>query len=304
MAEILLIRRSAFPRVLELTDRAILFNWGHLLWARIVAVHFADITRIRVWPDAFTMVTSRGEFTIGAARFRDREHYRAVRQFVSTKTAIVLPEQEPSRWAGFPFHRDALPVECPPCPPPLIHWVAPADWERFRRHVVKSKPVSAHLRRELWFFGRCLGFFLFPWLLLWLFLPIPTAPVDRLLSLPVDRLLSLGVILFCALLLTAYHWLSVIDPPLHAKISFRDDGITLTAGSGQTATGSYRDCCGWAVIEREFNGRILHFLLLKGWTVVSAFALPDADVRDRVVQILRDKQVPHVPDLKPSREEE
>ncbi len=162
LAEILLIRRSAFPRVLELTDRAILFNWGHLLWARIVAVHFADITRIRVWPDAFTMVTSRGEFTIGAARFRDREHYRAVRQFVSTKTAIVLPEQEPSRWAGFPFHRDALPVECPPCPPPLIHWVAPADWERFRRHVVKSKPVSAHLRRELWFFGRCLGFFLFP----------------------------------------------------------------------------------------------------------------------------------------------
>ena len=54
--------------------------------------------------------------------------------------------------------------------------------------------------------------------------------------------------------------------------------------------------------------RILQILLLKrlvkGRAYNVAFALPDASVRDQVVQILNDKQVPQAPDLKPSWEAE
>jgi hypothetical protein len=68
---------------------------------------------------------------------------------------------------------------------------------------------------------------------------------------------------------------------------------------------------GWAVAEREFKGRVLFILLLqitlrarpnriRVWD--RAFALPDANIRDQVVRIFQDKQVPHLPDLKPSWE--
>ena len=69
----------------------------------------------------------------------------------------------------------------------------------------------------------------------------------------------------------------------------------------------------WCVVERQFEGRPLLILLLQ-ITILGrgkqiriwdrAFALPDANIRDQVVRILQDKQVPHLPDLRPEWERE
>ncbi len=111
-----------------------------------------------------------------------------------------------------------------------------------------------------------------------------------------------------AIFITILHWFYGIGPVSpNAKISFRDRGITNQLPNGQQWDRTYRQLCGWTVIEREFKGRILQILLLrlvKGRARSQAIALPDASVRDQVVQILNDKQVPHAPDLKPSWEAE
>jgi hypothetical protein len=103
------------------------------------------------------------------------------------------------------------------------------------------------------------------------------------------------------------HWFYGIDPVRPGtKISFRDRGITSRLPNGQEWDGSYHQVCGWTVVERGFKGRTLQILvlklLMKGRTYNEAIALPDASVRDQVVQILNDKQVPQASDLKPSWE--
>ena len=65
---------------------------------------------------------------------------------------------------------------------------------------------------------------------------------------------------------------------------------------------NYHDFSGWAVVKRQFEGRVLHILLLKGRTYVREFALPEIDTRDRLIQILHEKQIPQAPGLDPSWE--
>ncbi|MCY2977267.1 MAG: hypothetical protein NTU79_01200 [Planctomycetota bacterium] len=107
--------------------------------------------------------------------------------------------------------------------------------------------------------------------------------------------------------ITMLHWLYGIYPVRsETKISFRDQGITERLPNGQQFDCNYRQFFGWAMIERPFKGHLLQILLLKrlvkGRTFSLEIALPDANIRDQVVQILNDRHVAQAPDLKPSWE--
>jgi hypothetical protein len=131
---------------------------------------------------------------------------------------------------------------------------------------------------------------LLPWLLLNLF-QLPTISVAGFLCLAIP----------VALFFTSLHWLNSTHPARATRISFRDRGITQLSGK-QTRDLNYDECSGWEVVERRFEEHVLHILLLQWRNHVIEVALPDANTRDRLAQIFRDKQIPHSPDLKPSWE--
>jgi hypothetical protein len=303
LAGVVLIRRLAFPCMLELTDDAILLPRGHP-WPRITAVPYADIIRIEDRGDGLAVATGRGSFGIVAMRL---EGYPAVREIISAKTAIALPDYEPLRWGGFPPRPV---VRSDEFPRPLMHWVEPEDWTGYRVRAEISKPVLYQLRKELWFFVRCYtfccAFIVLPCLA---FILLPSLFLLGPLQVLTISISSFPAVSVLAIFITILHWLYGIYPVRpETKISFRDRGITERLLNGQQCDWSYRQCCGWTLIEREFKGRILQILLLKrlvkGRTYNEAFALPDASVRDQVAQILNDQQVPQAPDLKPPWEVE
>ncbi len=138
------------------------------------------------------------------------------------------------------------------------------------------------------FFVRCFGIILLPWLLLNL-IRVPTAPAAGYMCL------AAAVAFFITLI---YHWLAVIWPVHCTEISFRDKGITQFFGK-QSANWNYHYFSGWAMVGVEFEGRSFFVLLLQGRSRIVAFAIPDTDIRDRLVEILHAKSIPQSPDLKP-----
>jgi hypothetical protein len=290
LAEFVLVRRLAYPRMLELTDDAILFPHGFPLTTTEV-VPYADIIRIEDYGDRLTTATGRRSFEIAASHFKYIEHYRAVREFISARTSIALPgcrEQETSHWRGFPKCRVPRAVELPS---PRLHWVEPNEWADYRTHLARSKPTSRRIGDEMSFFSLCLGFILFPWLVLRL-AQLPTCTPPGIL----------GVSLLAGSFFTVLHWLRATHPVRPTRISFRDSGVTQVFCNGQKREWNYHCLCGWAVIERSFEERTLHILLLKDRLRVVSIALPDVGVRDMAVQILSDKRVPQVSNVEPSWE--
>lgn len=291
LAAMVPIRRFAFPRTLELTDEGIRFPHGYP-WTTISTIGYADVVRIQDHREGLTVVTGQGHYSITACCFEDAEQYHAVREFIGVKTSIALSPHAP-RLLGW---REALlgGPQLPPLgggfPPPLVRWLEPEDWARYRTHVARSKPIAARLRREARFFARCLGVLVLPWLVLQL-LHIPTSSAQLHLALSVVT----------TLFFTLIHWLNATYPVHTTEISFRDNGITRLADK-QDWDWNYTRFCSWAVIEREFQGRMLQILLLQSPADDVALALADADVRDRAVRILRDKHLPELPELKPSWE--
>ncbi|HLJ11947.1 MAG TPA: hypothetical protein VKU82_12195 [Planctomycetaceae bacterium] len=289
------IRRLAFPYTLELTDDAILLPRG-LPWPGTTTIPYADIIGIQDYGNSLWISTSDGGFGFPTTQF---DGYRAVRDGISVKTAI---EFEPPHVRGIlpKFYSDTFPGR-------LVQWVEPEDWSRLRRRAEVSKPVLYQLRTELWCFVRCFAFcrafiIVCPGLLLlsWIFTLAPFQFFDFSVR-------CLAGASFLASIFTLLHWLDRINPVRpETIISFRDRGITSRLPSGQEFSWNYRQLCGWAVIERQFRGRPLQILLLrrleKGQACDEAIALPDATIRDQVLQILKDRQVPQAPDLKPSWE--
>jgi hypothetical protein len=280
LALIMMTRRLVFPRVLELTDDAILFPHGFPR-TRITRIPYADIIRMSDRGDGLSVVAATGSFEITASYLPDTESYRAVKDFICSKTSIVttrLSKSEPSDWRIWGF------------PEPVLRWIEPVDWPRYRTHVVTSRPLLPRFAKALWFFIRCFGVILLPWLLLQLF-QLPTISIAGFLWLVIP----------VALFFTSLHWLNATYPVHPTEISFRDKGITQFFGK-QTWDLNYADFSGWAVVERQFEGRVLHILLLQGRSRVFEFALPDTTTRDRLEQLFHDKQIPPSPDLKPSWE--
>jgi hypothetical protein len=230
---------------------------------------------------SFCMFTAKGQFEIGAVRFPDRESYDAVRDFICSKSSIVmtpLDKIEPADWRIWGF------------PEPILRWVEPADWPRYRTNVVTSKPLLPRLAKALWFSVRCFGVILFLWLLLHL-LQLPTISIAEFLWLVIP----------VTLFFTSLYWLNAIHPARATEVSFRDHGITQLSGK-QVRDLNYGDCSGWNVIERRFKERVLLVLLLQWRAYVIEVALPDTNTSNRLAQLFQDKHIPHSPDLKPSWE--
>jgi len=278
LALFMIARRLVFPRVLEVNDDAILFPHGFPK-TRITRISYADIIWMRGGGlgnhPSFCMTTSRGSFEIGAARFTDIEGYRAARDYIYSKASETMADKDEQAKIRAAF------------PDPIQE---PGAWPRYRTHLVVSKPLLPRLAKALWFFVRCLGIIFLPWILLRLF-QLPTVSVAEFLGL------SISVTFFFTLL----HWLNATYPARATKITIHPNGITQLSGK-QTFTWSYRDFSGWAVVERQFEGYVLHLLLLKRPTYVVTFVPPDTGTRDRFMQLLEDKKIPQLPDLKPSWE--
>jgi hypothetical protein len=285
LAFIMATRRFVFPRVLELTEEAILFPHGFPR-TRITRILYADIIRVVVSGVSaragFDMDTSRGHFGIVASYFKDFESYRAVKEFILIKAAIAMPRDD----MGEESRRQSFPEL-------ILHWKESEEWPRYRTHLVVSGPLRPRLAKALWFFVRCMGFFMLPWLLLQVF-ELPTISTTGFLCVSIPA----------ALFFTSLHWSIAARPARATTISVFDNGITQLSGK-QTRALSYRTCTGWAVIERQFEGRTLRILLLqcrnyKGRTCIVEVTLPDTSTRDRLVQLFHDKQIPQLSDLQPS----
>lgn len=271
----MIARRLVFPRFLEVNDDAILFPHGFPR-TRNTRISYADIIWLRDGAVAsnpsFCLMTCKGVFEIGAARFSDVESYRTVKDFIHDRASLAGPS------------KDELAKILAAFPDPIV---APADWPRYRTHLVTSKPLLPRLAKALWFFIRCLGIIYLPWLLLHLS-GIPTVSFAGFIGLSISA----------ATFFTCVYWLYKTHPARYSKITIRPNGITELHGK-QTWNWSYRDFSGWAMVERLFEGRILYILLLKRPKHVVTFVLPDAGTRDRFVQLLRDKNIPHLPELQP-----
>jgi hypothetical protein len=283
LALFMMARRVVFPRVLELTDDVILFPHGFPK-TRITRISHADIIRMRdgalTAHPSFSMATGKGTFEVGAARFKNIEHYHAVRNFICSKTSILLPEGK----SGESVWKTGW------SPNPILYWKEPEDYIRYRTHIAVSKPLLLRLARAGWFFARCLGFIF----LCWLFFNFSQLP-----ALPDGGFLVLAG--FVALFFTSLHWLNATHPAHVGEITVRENGITELSGK-QTRNLNYGDCRGWAIVERKFEGYTFLILLLQRPKYVFEVALPDINTRDRLIQIFNGKKIPQLNDLKPSWE--
>ncbi|HXI82475.1 MAG TPA: hypothetical protein VNL17_00120 [Verrucomicrobiae bacterium] len=280
LAIIMGTRRIVSPRKLELTEDAIFFPRGFAR-TRIMRIAYTEIIRMednsRASNGSISMFTSRGNFEIGAVCLPNVESYRAIRDFICSQASIVMGPHDLSRsgWRPEGF------------PQPIVHWVESKDWPRYRTSLVVAEPLLPRLAKTAWFFARCFGFIILPWLLLHLF-QLDTIPAAAFLCL------SIPITSF----FTWLHWLNVTHPARCNEISFRERGISLFSGK-QFGDLSYQSLSGWTVVERQFEGSMLHLLLLRGRTRILALALPDFNTRERVEKLLQGKKVPPLPDLKP-----
>ncbi len=285
LAFIMVTRRLIFPRVLELSEDAVLFPRGFPT-TRIIRIHYTDI--IRMWERriggqrSFCMVTGTGRFEIGTSHLPNIASYHAVSGFICAKVSVAIASHDERVDSASKTWREF--------PDPILRWREPDDWAHYRTFLFTSKPLFPRLAGAFWFCVRCLAIIILPWLVL-LLCGVPTAPAVEYLSL------GLAVTLF----FTSLHWLNAAYPVHASEISLRDNGITQFFGK-QTMDWNYDQFSGWAVVEKQFEGRVLLFLLLQSRTGVRTSALPDSNIRDRLVQILHDKKIPQVPALRPSWE--
>ena len=280
--------------MLELTDHALRLPHGFLR-TRFSTIPYADVIRIGVRGGELTLDTEQGSYSICLPRFQNSDQFREVRESIAAKTSIALPYFDKRDVTILENHQLRPIVWRGDFPDPLVNWVAPDDWGRYRTHIVRSKPFYVRLLRMLWFFVRCWSFMLIPWILFLLVLHGYLTPTREY------PLVSGAGAIFFTLLYWAYTTYPISN---RTTISFRDNGITELLCNGQSWDYNYRQLDGWNVIERDFKGRTLHILLLKGLFGIRAIALSDSSVRSRVEQILSDKHVPQVLDIAPPWEKQ
>jgi hypothetical protein len=283
-ALIVLTRRLIFPRTLELTEDAILYPHGFPR-TRVTRIAYGSIILMRdgaLVPNiSLQLATSRGDFEVGALRFADRKSFLEAKDFIQARAtaAMASPEEGEKISAAFPE--------------PIME---PEDWPRYRTHLVVSQPLLPRLGRALWFAMRCLGVFSIPWLLL------------QALQLPTLTVIGfLGACLPVTFFFTVLYWSFARHPERATRITVHANGFTQLSGL-QTWNFSYLNFAGWATVDREFEGRKLHIVLLKGSNYkgaayIKSLVMPDALTRERFIQIFRDKKIPELPELKPAWEE-
>lgn len=227
-----IIRRLMFPRVLELTDDAIIFPGG-FTGRRTTRIAFGEIIRMkntRMYPGIY-MVTSKGNFEILSIRFTSIENYRAIRDVVCSKTSIVLSEDAPQA-AG--WDRGWVPG-------PIMRWSEPEDYIRYQTHLATSKPLWLRLAKAIRFFVCCFGFFFLPWLVL-----------NYSLSAALPATNILAVLIPASLFFTMVYWLYAYHSARVTHITVFPEGFSQLSGK-QVRSFDFSDFSGWAVVERQFE---------------------------------------------------
>ena len=282
LALIMLNRRILFPRILELSEQTIFYPRGFPK-TRIVRVNYADIIRIGASGERglLEVVTAQESISIYDSQLRNTRSFLAVRDYIYSRTLSEVPRRDEQA--------DPKSQKWSVLPEPILQWKEPEDWARYRTSLYTSRPLLQRLGKELWFFARCFPILLLPWPVL-ILCGLPTSPADHIL-------LALAI----TILFTLIHWLGEAYAASSTEISFRNRGISQFFGK-QTIDHNYSQVSGWTIVERRFEDRSLLILLLRSRGGVWSFALPGPHIRDQLVQIFRDKQVPHVPDLRPSWE--
>jgi hypothetical protein len=275
-AFLMLAARLANPRILELAEDAVALPNGFAL-RRIRHIRYADINRM--WEHSFRgepvlhIVTAEGWGELWASRLPDIASYHAIKGFIYSRASILRSQYDQ--------HEPPVKMTWEKYPKLILRWREPGDYPRYRTHLVASRPLLPRVARTLAWFG------------IW------TLPGFLLLSLlhrPVG--FYLGIAIPAALWLTWVYWMYTHYPARCREISFHDDDIVVKSGL-QTGNSKYQDISGWAMIERQYEDHIISFLLLKYPRGVASYALPDAETRDRLAQLLQEKQVPESPDLRP-----
>ena len=275
----MIVRRVFFSRVLELTDDAILFPRG-FSGKQIVRVAFSDILRMRNTGvfSGMQMVTTKGHFEILPVRLGSIEKYNNVRAFICSKTSLSLSDEVIRTWdAGW-------------VPGPVLKWSEPENFVRYRNHLAASKPLWLRLFRTIRFLACAFGFFFIPWFALNYFLSA---------GLPASSFLD--VLIPAVTFFTLLYWLFNRYPARVSHITVFPDGFSQLSGK-QTRSFGFGDFLGWQVIERKFKEHVFHILLLQRPKYVLGIAFPDTDTRDQFVQMLNEKKIPQLSNLKPSWE--
>lgn len=266
-----LARRVFFPRVLRLDENAIYFPRGFSA-SRANRIRYADIVRViesnrqRI---SLHLMTNGRQFWIDAPSLGSPRNYIAVRAMILERASISTSSAsanvpDSGKWRELPE--------------PILHSVEPAEWPRYRSHLVTSSPLAPRAAWILWFFVKCFGIIIIPWIIL------------RLCGLAGSPLSYLPLAATVSFLFTVLRWYGAIHPASQKALTFRAHGITLRYGK-QFADYYYEDLVGWNIVQRSFDGQTLDVLLLRvrKWEV--AFAFPDTETRDRTTQILREKGV-------------
>ena len=277
LALILPLRRWLFPHTLELTDDAVLFPPGFSR-RRITCFRYADTIRMSWTRTGLYLVGPEGGFEVTHLRFKDADSCQAAINFIRARIPIALPAYDAK--APMDFLSGGVPE-------PLLAWREPEEWPRFRTHLVTSRPFSARLAKSAWFYLRCFCIILLPWLLLQAFQQ-PTAPAPGFLILAT----------LTSLFFTAIHWMNTTYPAYASKICLRANGVTCLFGR-QWVDWNYSHFSGWKILERRFDERKFFILLLQSPSRVNLFAIPDAEIRDQVIQILTDKLIPQNQEIVP-----
>jgi hypothetical protein len=260
----MIVRRILFPQVLELTDDAILFPGG-FFGKRIKRLAFSNILRMgdTVASPGLRLITTKGNFEIMSARFKNMENYESMRTFICSKNMLLGP---------------------------VLQWSEPEDYIRYRKHLAISKPLWLRLAKAIRFGACVFGFFFIPWLAL-----------NYLSSIGQPFISFLSALIPATLFFTLVYWLYSIHPARVGHITVYKNGIHELSGK-QTRSFSFGDFIGWQIVEREFQGQLFHIVLLPRAKWVFEVAFPDSGTRDRFIQILNEKKIPELSTLKPSWE--
>jgi hypothetical protein len=272
---VFIVRRIFFRRWLELTEEEILFPRGFFR-TRIERLRFREIIRIgegeRFNQSSVYLHGAGANLEIGESSLGGFDMYKVVRNVIFEKAGIDGPALIAPR--GAEWYEEF--------PKPLLRWTEPEEWPRYRTSLVYARGRAVLSGREAWFFIRCVAAIFAPWLLMKVFGIEPPPTIGY-------AVLATVVSLF----FTWVHWMSVVWPVHATEITLRDGGITRFFGK-QIADWAWADFAGWSIVERSFEDRPLHILLLKHKETLMAMALPDLGARHSVIEVLTAKGIPRM----------
>ncbi len=304
LAIALVVDRAASSQTLELTETAILLpSFPHR--GRTRQVRYADIIFLhehKVGRGHFLQIVTGQEIhKIESRMLPNLASYQTVRDALCTnvpvekQAASVKTPPIARRENSVPTLRESMylsPVALVGMEKrllinPLLAWTEPEDYPRYRTHlVVTAKPLWRRRARAVTHF--CLWFFPGLFLLLLIRQPVGT----YLVMVPP-----------MALLLAWLAWDNYHHPERCSKISFFPHDYVVQSGL-QAWSMNYQDITGWSVVERSFENHPLYFLILEnrsrrdGAKYVRTWAFADLHLREPIVQLMREKQLPHSPLLK------